>query len=183
VVALGALALWPTRASLHGYANMRNLAAFFFLALGTWSIVERASGQLQSLTMIVLPIISATALSVFLMFKGSASMSLLVSILCSLLGAVAVLTLVMPKRVSLAAVLPFMSVFIILFMASGHFYLDINPWHMIFLCLPFLLIWFRNWIPFVPRKPIPETIILGAASAAPLGYFLYTVYQTVGPLS
>jgi len=182
VVALGALALWPIRASLHGYAHYRNLAAFFFLALGTWSIVERASSQLQTLTMIVLPIISATALSVFLMFKGSASMSQLVSVLCALLGAVAFLALIKPKRVSMAAVLPFISVFIILFMASGHFYLDINPWHMIYLCLPFLLIWFRGYIPFVPRRPIPEAIILGAASAAPLGYFLYTVYQQVGPL-
>ncbi|MGZ3723135.1 MAG: hypothetical protein ACXVA9_09405, partial [Bdellovibrionales bacterium] len=182
VVVLGWLALWPLRDSLHGHTQLRNLLAFFFLGLGTWSIIERASQKVQPLTLIALPLISATALSMLLLFKGSASMAQLVSVLCTLLGGVLALTLVYPKRVSAAAVLPFVSVFIVLFMASGHFYLDINPWHMIYLCAPFLLLWIRGWIPFIPRAPVPEALILSIICGAPLGYFIWNVYKTAGPL-
>jgi hypothetical protein len=182
VLFLGYLALWPIHASLHGQVPQRNLLAFFFLGLGTWSILERASQKVQPLTLLVLPIISATALSMLLLFKGSASLAQLVSVVCSFLGGLAAVAVIFPKRVSLAAVLPFVSVLIVLFMAVGHFYLDINPWHMIYLCLPFLALWMRRWIPFIPHQPIAETVALGVLSGAPLAYFLWNVYQTSGPL-
>lgn len=182
VVALGLLSLWSIRSSLHGEVQMRNLLAFFFLGLGLWSILEGAAQKVQPLTMIVLPLISATALSLLLLFKGSASMSQIVSVLCACLGGLAAITLIFPRRISMAAVLPFVSVFIVLFMADGHFYLEINPWHMIYLCLPYLALWTRRVIPFVPRKAIPETVILGLISGAPLGYFLWEVYKSSGPL-
>jgi hypothetical protein len=180
--ALGALALWPIHESLHGYVHMRNLFAFFFLGLGTWSILEKSSQTVQTLTLLVLPMISATALSLLLMFKGSASLSQLVSVLCSLLGGLCAVAIVAPKRVSMASVLPFVSVFVVLFMASGHFYLDINPWYMIFLCVPFFVLWIRRGIPFVPHTPVGEAVTLGILSAAPLGYFIWTVYKASGPL-
>lgn len=182
VVALGLLTLWPIHESLHGPIHLRNLLAFFFLSLGAWSILEKAAQKVQPLTLLALPLISASGLSLLLLFKGSASMAQLVSVLCALLGGILVLTLIFPKRASVAAVLPFVSVFIILFMVCGHFYLNINPWFMIYLCIPYLLLWIRSWIPFVPHHPIGETLVLGGIASIPVAYFIWNVYQTSGPL-
>jgi hypothetical protein len=182
VVALGLLTLWPIHESLHGHVQMRNLLAFFFLALGTWSIIEKVTQKVQPLTLIALPMICATALSLLLMFKGSASMAQMVSVICALLGGVLAVALVAPGRVAVAAIMPFISVFIILFMVCGHFYLDINPWFMIYLCVPYLVLWIRGVIPFIPHRPIGEALSLGVLSALPLIYFIWTVYKTAGPL-
>lgn len=182
VVAIGLLSLWQIRSSLGGYVHQRNMLAFFFLGLGTWSIVERSSQKVQTLTLMTLPMISATALSLILLFKGSAVLSQILSVACTLYGGVFAISLVAPAKISKAAVLPFVSIFLISFMAIGHFYLDINPWTMIYLCLPFLVLWIRNWIPFVPRQPIAEAVVLGAVSAIPLGYMVWNIYQTSGPL-
>jgi hypothetical protein len=182
VVALGLLTLWPIRESLHGHVHLRNLLAFFFLGLGTWSIVERSAQKVQPLTLYVLPLISGTGLSLLLVVKGSISMSNFVSILCALIGGIATLSLIFPKKVSAAAMMPFISVFMILFMVCGHFYLDINPWFMIYLCAPFLVLWIRNWLPYVPRQPLAEAAVLGVISAAPVAYFIYTVFKSSGPL-
>jgi len=182
VLAIGAMALWPIHESLHGTVHLRNMLAFFFLGLGTWSILEQATQRVQSLTLLALPLVAATALSFLLLFKGSASMSQQVSVLCTMLGAVASIALVFPRRVSMASFLPFVSVFVVLFMTAGHFYLDINPWHMIYISLPFGILWVRGWIPFIPRRPLPEALLLSIISAIPLGYFLWTIYQVTGPL-
>ncbi len=60
-------------------------------------------------------------------------------------------------------------------MVAGHFYLDINPWHMIYLCFPYLILWIRNWLGFVPSKTFPEGIALGLLAGLPLAYFVYDV--------
>ena len=182
VVGIGFLTLWQIHDSLHGRVALRNLLAFFFLALGVWSIVEKSAQKVKPLTLVALPLISATALSLLLLFKGSASLAQLVSIVCALLGGVLAVALVTPNRVSLAAVMPFVSVFLVAIMACGHFYLDINPWWMIYLCIPFLLLWIRGWIPFVPHSPIGEAVMLGCIALIPMGYFLWNVYKTSGPL-
>lgn len=182
VLGLGALCLWQIRDSLHGQVHVRNLLAFFCLALGAWSILEKASQKVQPLSLLVLPLITASALAVLLMIKGSAALAQQLGVLCTVLGALLAIVLVRPKRVSAAAILPFVSIFIILFMVAGHFYLDINPWILIYLCAPYLLLWIRGGIPFVPRTPIGEALTLGAISAAPVAYFTWEVYKSSGPL-
>ena len=182
VVGLGALCLWPIRESLQGSIHMRNLFAFFFLGLGVWSILEKAAQKVKPLTLVTLPLLAASGLAGLLMLKGSASMAQQMGIVCTLLGAVFVLVLFVPRRVSVAAVLPFISVFLVLFMCAGHFYLDINPWFMVYLSLPFFVLWIREWLAFVSRQPVIESVILGALSAAPLGYFLFNVYKSSGGL-
>jgi hypothetical protein len=181
VVACGALVLWPLRAGLNDMLHYRNLLAFFCLGLGVWSIVERSAHRVTRVTLVLLPLIAATAVSLLLLFSASASFSQLVTILCGILGALLVLAVLKPERVSEDGVTPFISVFVILFMAFGHFYLDVNPWHMIYLCLPYLLLWIRAWIP-VPKHRLVEPLVFGLISALPLGYFLWTVFQKSGPL-
>lgn len=182
VVGLGALCVWQIRESLVGPIHLRNMLAFFFLGLGVWSIMEKAAQKVKPLTLVLLPLVAATGLAGLLMLKGSASMAQQMGVVCTLLGVATALALFVPKRLSIAAMLPFVSVFLILFMASGHFYLDINPWFMVILCVPFFVLWIREWIPLVPRHPIAEAAILGLISAAPLGYFLWTIFKTSGGL-
>jgi hypothetical protein len=182
VLAIGLLTLWPIHESLTGYVQQRNLLAFFFLALGIWSITERSSQKTQTLTLITLPLISAGSLSFLLMVKGSAALSQIVSVVCALYGGLAVLLLFAPKRVAKMAVLPFTSVLLIAFMAVGHFYLDINPWLLIALCLPYFFLWIREWLVFVPRQPFFEALILSVLAAAPVVYLMWKIYQENGPL-
>jgi hypothetical protein len=180
-LAFGAILLWHIRASLMSTVNLRNMLAFFCLALGVWSITERAATKVTVSTLILLPLLSATGTSLILLFSASAAFSNLVTILCALLGALLLLSLIKPDRVSANALIPYLSVFVIAFMVAGHFYLDVNPWHMVFLCVPFLVLWIRGWLP-VPKHWLAEGLVLGALSAAPLGYFVWTVFKTSGPL-
>ncbi|NJM10186.1 MAG: hypothetical protein HC883_04775 [Bdellovibrionaceae bacterium] len=182
VLALGAILLWPLRQAISNPVHHRNLVAFFCLALGVWSIVEKSAGRVRPATLILLPLIAATALSLLMLFSASASFSQSVTVLCACMGGLLLLSLVVPSKLGLSALVPFLSVFVILLMAAGHFYLDINPWHMIYLCFPYLVLWIRELLGFVPRKTVPEAIILGAVSAAPLAYFVYNVGVKAGPL-
>lgn len=176
------LTLWHLRESMDSMIARRNVLAFFFLGLGVWSIVERAEKAVAAVTLIALPLVSATGLSFLLLLKGSASMSQQVSILCSLSGAMAVLALVLKNRLAVEALVPFLSVFVMAFMAGGHFYLDVNPWHMVVLCFPYLVLWIRPLLFFAPKAPLGEALVLGLFAAAPLGYFLFQIFKTSGPL-
>jgi hypothetical protein len=182
VLILGTIILWPLRKTVVAPLYHRNLIAFFCLALGVWSIVERASSKVRPTTLILLPLIAATALSLLMLFGASASFSQIVSCACALFGAALVIALIRPSAVSLIALVPFLSVFVVLLMVAGHFYLDINPWHMVFLCIPYLILWIRDWFGFVPQKTVPEAIILGSVAAAPLAYFVYDIGVKAGPL-
>lgn len=182
VLAAGAVVLWPLRATIANPAYHRNLIAFFCLGLGVWSITERMSGAVKLPTLLALPLISATGVSMLMLFSASASFSQLVSVLCAILGAILVLTLVMPKRIGRDALVPFVSLFVVLFMAAGHFQLDVNPWHMIYLSIPFAVLWIRDWLKFVPSHPIIEPLVLGLIAAAPVGYFVYNAAVRAGPL-
>jgi hypothetical protein len=53
---------------------------------------------------------------------------------------------------------------------------------MIIFCIPFGILWIREWLKFVPEHPVLEPIILGIVSAAPLAYFLFGVFKESGPL-
>lgn len=181
VIAVGFVVLFHIGASLQNAVHQRNLLAFFFLGLGLWSILERKAATLSSLALIAMPLVSATGVSVLILLRASASMSQMVSIICTILGAAGVLALVKPTLLSKNALIPFLSVFIVAFMASGHFYQDINPWHMVYLCWPFLLLWIRDWMP-LPKSALGETIPLVILSVLPIAYFLWTVFQSAGPL-
>ncbi len=182
VLLMGGLLLWHIRGSVFVPAHYRNLVAFFCLALGVWSIVERSAARVSLVALLAMGSLATAFLSFVLLLKGSASMSQLATSLAVQLGALAVLALVAPRRVDALAVLPFLSVLPVLYMAAGHFYLDINPWHMIYLCFPFLLLWVRRAFSFIPNSPIGETLMLTVMAGAPLGYFVWTLFKSAGPL-
>lgn len=182
VLALGLILLWPLRQQLSNPVYHRNLAAFFCLALGIWSIVERASGKVRPTTLILLPLITASALSLMMLFAASASMSQIVTVLCALFGGLLLFSWLMPTRVGVGGFLPFLSVFVIGMMVVAHFYLDINPWTLIYLCLPFFVLWFREWFGFVPQQTLAEAAVFGLISALPLAYLVYNAGVKAGPL-
>lgn len=182
VFLLGLLLLWHIRDQLGSDAAKRNMIAFFCLGLGTWSIYERQVQRVNLLSLIGMPLITATCLSFVLLFNASASFSQGVSILCALLGGVMAVSLVWPGRVAKGAVVPFLTVFPILIMAAGIFYLNVNPWTMITICLPYLLVWIRGWLKFLPNQPVLEFAILVIAGGAPLAYYMYNLFKAAGPL-
>jgi hypothetical protein len=96
----------------------------------------------------------------------------------SLLVSCFALSIFAPQKVSPAAILPYASVLIVAEMAAGHFYLRINPWSMVWLCLPFLVLWIRGVIPLVPKEPKAEALTLGALAGLPMAYLFWA-----GPLS
>ncbi len=183
VLAIGYVMLYPLRAQIVNPMYHRNLIAFFCLGLGVWSILERASGSVRLSTLILLPLIAASGLSLFLLFSASASLSQLATILCAILGGLFLVACVWPARIAKSAIIPYLSAFVILMMAAGHFYLEgVNPWHLIYLCIPFVWIWIRSWLTFIPESIVAEAVILGALSLAPLAYFLYNKGVAAGPL-
>jgi hypothetical protein len=182
VAAVGILLLWHLRESMDSMVHKRNALAFFFLGLGLWSIGERSAGKISVPGQIALPLVSAVSLSLMLLFKGSASLSQQATTLCALFGGLGVISLVWPLRIATNALRPFLSVFVVAFMVGGHFYLDINPWHMVFLALPYLILWVRPALAFVPKAPLLEALVLTILAIVPLAYFLYDVYKSSGPL-
>lgn len=183
VIGVGSLLLWHIgKALLNSPPHHRNMLAFFFLGLGVWSIMERTSNRVKPLTLMLLPLIVASALSIYALLSGSAVFSQLVTILCALIGGSLVLGWMFPKRLSTVAWVPFLSVFIIGFMAAVHFYLGTNPWQLIWLCIPFALLWIRGWLKFIPANAVIEAVIFAILSIIPLGALLWTHSKTVGPL-
>lgn len=182
VFLLGLLLLWHIRDQLGSDVLKRNMIAFFCLGLGTWSIFERQVQRVNVLSLIGLPLITASCLSFILLFGASASSSQQVTILCAILGALAAVSFVCPGKVAKGAIVPFLTIFVIVIMASGHFYQQVNPWTMVFLCLPYLLVWIRRWLSFLPANPIVEFIILAALALGPLGYFMWDAFKKAGPL-
>lgn len=182
VLALFAIVLWPLKDQIAKPMYHRNLVAFFCLALGTWSIIERTAGAVRISTLILLPLISAISLTWLMLSSSGASLAQMVTLLCSALGGLFVLACLFPNRIGRSAIVPFLSSFVAMMMVAGHFYYDINPWHLIYLCLPFLVLWLRSWLTFVPSHPIAEALILGGLSALPLAYFVYNTGVKTGPL-
>ncbi|MBX3022745.1 MAG: hypothetical protein KF799_13815 [Bdellovibrionales bacterium] len=179
VLLTGGVLLWHLRATLNTTPNMRNMLAFFCLGLGVWSILERSARQVSLPSLIAVPMVACAATAALLMFTGSSSFSQMAGVLCGQLGAALVVAGVKPARMSSTAVLPFLSIFVILFMLIGHFYQDVNPWWFIYLCWPFAVLWIRTWLP-LPKNPYAEAIVLVILSALPVGYFLSTVVKQTG---
>lgn len=182
VLLVAACVFYPMRETLLKPMYYRNLVAFFCLGLGLWSITERSSGAVRPVTLMLLPLIAATGTSLMLLFHASAVLANQTTVLCALIGGMAVLAFLFPNRLALGGIFPFISLLIVAFIAVGHFYLDVNPWHMMIMCIPFLVLWVREWLKFVPEHPIAEPVILSLISAAPLAYFLYGVFKEAGPL-
>lgn len=190
VIAFGYLILAPLGHAFVGSVNQRNLLAFFFLGLGLWSILERSSAQVKISGLLLLPILSLIGLAWLLMKQLTAGQGLALTsgevgllmapivLHLSLLVSLFALSLLVPQKISPASVLPYVSVMIVAEMAAGHFYLRINPWFMVWLCLPFLLLWIRGWMPFVPKDSKAEAIMLGVMAGLPMAYLFIS-----GPLS
>lgn len=180
VLGLGLLVLWPIRDSLAGPVHFRNLAAFFFLGLGVWSIMERSVIKVQPPAFVALPLVAVLALFLVLRMKGAVHLADTALTLGVFLAGVLAVGLSAPQRLSTAAILPFVSVYVVLMMAAGHFYLHINPWLMIYLCVPYLVLWIRRWIPLVPGKAVAELVVLALISLIPIGYFVWTLHTGHG---
>jgi hypothetical protein len=182
VLAVGAAVFYPIHTTILKPMYYRNLVAFFCLGLGIWSITERTAGAVRPVTLMLLPLIAATGTSFMLLFHASAVLANQTTVLCALIGGMAVLGYLFPKRLALGGIFPFISLLIVTLIAVGHFYLDVNPWHMIVMCIPFGVLWVREWLKFVPEHPVLEPLILALVSAAPLAYFLFGVFKESGPL-
>ncbi|MGE4132208.1 MAG: hypothetical protein AB7F86_11260 [Bdellovibrionales bacterium] len=183
VVGIGFLTLYHLGGGLlSNGVHQRNLLAFFFLGLGVWSILEKSAHGVGTISLIGLPLITATSLSFLLLFGGSASWSQMVSVLCAILGGLMALSWFRPKAVPKSAVVPFISVFLVAMMAAGHFNLEINPWKMIVISFPFLLLWIRRFLAFVPAKERTEFVLLMAMAGAPMAYYVWDAFKVAGPL-
>lgn len=183
VLALFAIVLWPLKDQIVKPIYHRNLVAFFCLALGAWSIIERTAGSVRISTLVLLPLITVLSFVTLLLSSNIASLAQLVMILAGILGGLFLLTCLFPARLGRSGVVPILSAFTIMLMVASHFYFDVNPWHLIYLCFPFLVLWLRNWLTFVPSGAIVEALVLGAISLLPIAYFFYNSGIKIGPLN
>lgn len=183
VLIVGAICLWAIHDKIRGGpTGMRNVAAFFCLALGLWSIVEKAAEKMNLLSVILLPMLALMAASFLLVLEGNASLSQMAAGFGAILGFLLLLALFRSKAISRPALVPFLSVFPVMILVVAHFYGGINPWRLIILCWPFMVLWFRRGIPFVPKQPIGEALALAVLAIAPLAYWLMGIYKTSGGL-
>ena len=176
-----ALVLYHIAPQLTAGVGLRNLAAFYCLSLGSWSITETSAARVGQPAVLASAFVTTLSLSAIAMISGSATLSQLAGVVAGLLGASFAVAAVMPKRVSIEAVTPFASVLIGTFATAMHFYLDVNPWHLIACFLPFAVLLIAKHLP-IPKNPLIEAAFITALSAIPLGLFLNHLLDTAGPL-
>lgn len=172
VAVVGLMLFWPVLDSLRGGVNPRNLLAFFFLGLGVWSILERTAQQVQVTSLVLLPTFTLASLIWLLRSQDAAMISVPLMTHAGLLAATLIVAILFPARLSSAALVPFVSILVVMQLAAVHFYLHVNPWTLIALCTPYLVLWLRGWLPFLPREPRAEATTLGVLAALPLIYVL-----------
>jgi hypothetical protein len=183
VLIVGAICLWSLFDHIKGsQTGPRNAAAFFCLGLGVWSIIEKASEKTNVAILALLPMIALLASSFLFLLEGSASLSQLGISMAMLFGVVMAIGFFWPRKISHAALVPFLSIFVIAMMVVGHFFVEINPWRLIMMSWPFLILWIRRAIPFLPKSQIAELAVLTVLAVAPVAYWLSSIYKATGGL-
>lgn len=169
-------------AILNSPVQSRNVLALVCAGWGMWSALERGLRYSKPLTVVSMGMVTFTAASVLFLLESSLLMSQLMTSLAVLAGGLAVMAWLFSKRLSLHAVLPFLSGFIGVVMVTGYVFLDINPWLMLSLAIPCAALFLKDLFKLTSTSALTDAIVTIVLAALPLGYILWKVSLTSGPL-
>ncbi len=183
-IVVGAVfAVWSLRMNiLKSPLQSRNVLALLLLAWGMWSILERSQRGSHPVTALAAGMLSFVAASFLFLFNASLLMCQMMVCLAVMTGGMCVLAWLFPRRLSLHAIFPFIAGLFGVFLISGYIYLDINPWLLIEMAIPFFILLLKDLINQKSKSPLAEAVLTVLAGALPLGYILMNVYKTSGPL-
>lgn len=178
-----AISLWPLHREIFRYPmELRNLAAIALLALALWSVLERTAHRIHPISWAGLSAVSMTAASFLFLFRGSALLSQLTTNLAVFAALLALGAFVCPRRLSVHGVIPFLGGFFGVFLLVGLFYVEIRPWELVAMALPFLVLLICDLLPKISRSALVEAGVLAMVSGAPLAFLLWHIYKSTGPL-
>lgn len=177
------ISIWTLKdALLANRAHTQNVLALMLVGWATWSILERSVKSSHLLTPIALACLASTATSLLFVFKASALMSQMMTVFAVVTGGLAAIAWLFPSRISLHAVFPFLSGFFGVCLATGYVFLDINPWLLFAMAIPFAVLLFKDIARKRSGSALIEALISLVIAAIPLSWILYDVYKTAGPL-
>jgi len=178
-----AMVVWQLRVEiLNSQMQCRNILALVCVGWGMWSALERSVRLSHALTPIAMGMVTFTAASILFLFKGSLLMSQMLTSLAVITGGLAVLAWLFPKRVSLHSVFPFLSGFMAIFLVTGYVFLEIDPWLLVSLAIPFLALLAKDLFSWASKSALTDAFVMLIIAAIPMGYVLYKVSLTSGPL-
>ena len=178
-----AMVVWQLRVEiLNSQMQCRNILALVCVGWGMWSALERSVRLSHALTPIAMGMVTFTAASILFLFKGSLLMSQMLTSLAVITGGLAVLAWLFPKRVSLHSVFPFLSGFMAIFLVTGYVFLEIDPWLLVSLAIPFLGLLAKDLFSWASKSALTDAFVMLIIAAIPMGYVLYKVSLTSGPL-
>lgn len=178
-----AIAVWPLRIEiLNSEMHCRNILALLCVGWGMWSALERSIRISHALTPVAMGMVTFTAASILFLFKSSLLMSQMLTALAVMTGGVAVIAWLFPRRLSLHAVFPFLSGFMAVFLVTGYVFLEINPWLLVAMSIPFLALLAKDLVSWASTSALTDALVMLVLAAIPLMYILYQVSLTSGPL-
>jgi hypothetical protein len=183
IVVGACIVLWTLRVSiLNSPIYCRNILALIFVGWGMWSSLERSIRISHALTPVAMGMVTFTCASLIFLFKGSLLMSQMLTALAVIAGGIAVLAWWFPRRLSLHAVFPFLSGFMAVFLITGYIFLEIDPWLLVSLAIPFLALLVKDLFGWASTSALSDALVMLVLAAIPMSYILYNVSLTSGPL-
>jgi hypothetical protein len=177
------IAIWSLRENILTSGLLsRNILAFVFLGWGMWSLLERSVKASHVLTPIALSVVSLTAASILFVLQGSILMSQMLTTLAVITGALAIIAWLWPARLSLHALFPFLGGLFGVFLVTGYIFLDANPYLVMSMAIPFLVLGFKNAFGFKASSAFADAATSIVIAAVPLGIILYKTFLASGPL-
>lgn len=181
-----AIACWSLAVQIiNSPMQSRNVLALVCLSWGMWSSVERTSrqsGKAHAVTPVTVAMVSMTAASLLFVFKGSLLMSQMLTAMAVLTGALGALAWLVPSRLSVHAIYPLLAGMFGVFLICGFIFLEIDPWLLISMAIPFGVLLFKDLFRLQAASPFTDAFVTLMVSALPLSLILFHVFQTSGPL-
>jgi hypothetical protein len=183
IIVGAAIVLWNLRVSiLNSELHCRNILALVCIGWGMWSSLERSIRISHALTPVVMGMVTFTCASVLYLFKSSLLMSQMLTSLAVISGGIAILAWLFPRRLSLHAVFPFLSGFMAVILITGYVFLDIDPWLLASLAIPFLALLVKDLFSWASTSALTDALVMLVLAAIPMSYILWKVSLTSGPL-
>lgn len=177
------MVLWKLHhAILNSPIQSRNVLALICVGWGMWSSTERGLRVSKPLTVVSMGMITFTAASVLFLFESSLLLSQLMTSLAVICGGLAVIAWFFSKRLSLHAILPFLSGFMGVVLVTAYIFLDVNPWLLASLAIPFVALLLKDLFDLSSKSELTDALVTIAIAALPLSYILWRVSLTAGPL-
>lgn len=183
IIAGVAMVVWQLRVSLlNSEMHARNILALICVGWGMWGALERSIRISHALTPVAMGMVTFTAASLLFLFKSSLLMSQMMTAMAVICGALSLIAWFFPRRISLHAVFPFLSGFMGVCLVTAYVFLDINPWLLVSLAIPFLALLAKDLFGWASTSALTDALVMLVISAIPLAYILWKVSLTSGPL-